>query len=288
MQSTLTARDADPHDAFVIEPDVVLAMRADQYEASRREPNLRALVSEISGVAAQATAPKVDTSFRAATVARPRSKFATSAIAAFLFALLSALAAAAWQRYGDEAQAMVVMVAPLLGLSSSQAPAEAVPSAAPSVAAAATDQAAASAEATAPAADGAAASPDPAEQIASLTRDLAAMGQQVEQLKTTIAALKAGQDQLTRDMKSTENRAAEAKPFEQTMRAKISALPPRPAPAKKPRPYVPPVQAAVAPPPPPPVAPAPVQVAPAPPPPPPPVATQPQDEPVLRPPMPVR
>src|SRR5215472_16902072 len=287
MQSTLTARDADPHDAFVIEPDVVLAMRADQYEASRREPNLRALVSEISaGVAAQTTAPKVDTSFRATTDARPRSRFATSAIAAFLFALLSAVAAAAWQRYGDEAQAMVAMVAPLLGLSSSQAPAEAVPSAAPAVAAAATDQAAA--EATAPAADGAASSSDPAEQIASLTRDLAAMAQRVEQLKTTIAELKAGQDQLTRDMKSTENRAAEAKPFEQTMRAKISALPPRPAPAKKPRPYVPPVQAAVAPPPPPPVAPAPVQVAPAPPPPPPPVATQPQDEPVLRPPMPVR
>ena len=27
MQSTLTPKDADPHDAFVIEPDVVLAAR---------------------------------------------------------------------------------------------------------------------------------------------------------------------------------------------------------------------------------------------------------------------
>src|SRR5689334_24252321 len=65
MQSTLSARDADPHDTFLIEPNVVLAARADAADANRREPDLRALVSEISaGVAAQTTAPKVDTSFR--------------------------------------------------------------------------------------------------------------------------------------------------------------------------------------------------------------------------------
>ena len=29
MHSTLTARETDPHDIFVIEPDVVLAARAD-------------------------------------------------------------------------------------------------------------------------------------------------------------------------------------------------------------------------------------------------------------------
>jgi hypothetical protein len=85
----------------------------------------------------------------------------------------------------------------------------------------------------------------------------------------------------------------EAKAFEQNMRAKVSALPPRPsaAPVRKPRPYVPPMQASVAPPLPPPGAPgsAPVQIAPAPlPPPPPAVSAAPQDEPVIRPPMPVR
>ena len=59
MQSTLTAREADPHDMFVIEPDVVLAARVDAPEARPREPNLRALVSEISaGVAARSHASK--------------------------------------------------------------------------------------------------------------------------------------------------------------------------------------------------------------------------------------
>src|SRR5215470_5451780 len=122
MQSTLTAREADPHDMFVIEPDVVLAARADAPEARPREPNLRALVSEISaGVAAQAAAPKVDTSFRSVAAEKKRGKWASSFIVAFLFALVSALGAGAWQRYGDRAQAYVAMAAPLLGLSSLQA-----------------------------------------------------------------------------------------------------------------------------------------------------------------------
>src|SRR5215470_8640856 len=104
MQSTPTARDADPHDMFVIEPDVMLAARADPADTNRREPNLRALVSEIS-VAAQAAAPKVDTSFRAAHVKKKRGKWLSSFVVAFMFALLSAVGAAAWQRYGDTAQA---------------------------------------------------------------------------------------------------------------------------------------------------------------------------------------
>jgi hypothetical protein len=288
MQSTLTAREADPHDKFVIEPDVVLAARADGPDPQRREPNLRALVSEISaGVAAQAAAPKVDTSFRAAHVENKRGRWAASFIVAFLFALLSAVGAAAWQRYGDRAQAYVAMAAPLLGLSSLQA--TSAPST-PAVAEAAPDQA--PVEAATPPADtataSAPASPDQSQLIQSLTHDLAAMGQQVEQLKARIAELKAGQEQLAHDAKAAEAKATEAKAFEQSMRAKVSALPPHPpaAPVKKPKPYVPPVQASAAPLLPPPGAPgsAPVQIAPAPPPP---VSTAPQDD-VPRPPMPVR
>src|ERR1700758_1709706 len=122
MQSTLTARDADPHDdMFVIEPDVVLAARADAPEPRRRDPDLRALVSEISaGVAAQAAAPKVDTSFRAAHVENKRGRWAGRFAVAFVFALLSAVGAEAWRHYGDRAQATIAMVAPLLGLSSLQ------------------------------------------------------------------------------------------------------------------------------------------------------------------------
>jgi hypothetical protein len=282
MQSTLTKRDADPHDMFVIEPDVVLAARAEPPE-KRRQPDMRALVSEISaGVAAQAAAPKVDTSFRAAPLEKRRSRWVTSFIVAFLFALLSAVGAAAWQRYGEEAQALVEAVSPVIA--SWQTPAAPVPSA-PATPAVATDadQTAAPAEAPTQATDAAApASPDQTQQIQVLTRDLAAMGQQVEALKAGVAELKATQDQVTRDAKAAEAKAAEAKAFEQNMRAKVSALPPRPpvAPVKKPKP---PVQAASAPLLPPPGAPAPTQIAP-----PPPVSSAPQDQMVPRPPMPVR
>jgi cytoskeletal protein RodZ len=288
MQSTLTAREADPHDTFVIEPDVVLAARADAPDPHRREPDLRALVSEISaGVAAHATAPEVDTSFRAVHVEKKRGRWVSRFVAAFLFALLSAVGTAAWQRYGDRAQAYVAMATPLLGLSSRQA--TAAPPGVPAIAEATPDQATAAAEAATQPPDTAAAiapaSPDQTQLIQSMSRDLAAMGQQIESLKASIAELKAGQERLAHDAK-----AAEAKAFEQSVRARVSALPPRPpaAPSKKPKPTTPPAQAAAAPLLPPPGAPgtAPVQIAPAPPPPPP-VSTAPQDA-VPRPPMPVR
>jgi hypothetical protein len=299
MQSTLTARDADPHDTFVIEPDVVLAARADAPGPPRREPNLRALVSEISaGVAEQATAPKVDTSFRSVAVEKRRGRWVSSFVVAFLFALVSALGAAAWQRYGDRAQADVANAASLLGLSTLQA--TSAPSA-PAAADATPEQTAAPAEtaSTSPADAAAAttpAAPDQTQLVQSLTRDVAAMGQQIEQLKATIAELKAGQEQVAHDAKAADAKASEAKASEQSMRAKFSALPQRPSPAvRKPKPYMP-AQASAAPPPPgasgyvpplpPPGAPgsAPVQIAPAPPPP---VAAATQDD-VPRPPMPVR
>jgi hypothetical protein len=295
MQSTLTARPADPHDMFVIEPDVVLAARADPPDTHRRDPDLRALVSEISaGVAAHAAAPEVDTSFRAVRVEKKRGKWVGRFAVAFMFALVSAVGAEAWQRYGDRAQATIAMVAPLLGFSSLQA--TSAPASTPAVAETAPDQATAPAEAATPQADNAAAStpasPDQGQLIQSLSRDLAAMGQQVEQLKASVAELKAGQGQLAHDAKATEAKAGEAKAFEQSMRAKVSALPPHPpvAPVRKPKPYVPPVQASAAPAPllPPPGSPGstPVQIAPAPPPPPP-ISATPQDD-VPRPPMPVR
>jgi hypothetical protein len=310
MQSTLTARQFDPHDVFVFEPE---AAHADAPDPQRREPNLRALVSEISaGVAEHAAAPKVDTSFRAAHVERKRGRWITRFIAVFLFALVSAVGAAAWQRYGDRAQAAIAMAAPMLGLSS--LPATSAPSA-PAVAEATPDQAPAAAETAPPAppaeavATSAPASPEQMQLIQSMSHDLVALGQQVEALKATIAELKAGQEQLARDAKAaeikaaelkaaeikaaeakaSETKASEAKAFEQTMRARVSALPPHPptAPVRKPKPTVPPVQAAAAPLLPPPGAPgpAPVQIAPAAPPPP--VSAAPQDD-VPRPPMPVR
>lgn len=289
MQATLNAREADPHDTFVVEPDVVLAARADKPDPQWREPDLRALVSEISaGVAAHSTAPDVDTSFRSVAAENRRGRWLSRFAVAFLFALVSAVGAAGWQRYGDKAQAYVAMAAPSLGFSSPQA--ASAPASTPAAEPAA-DQPTAPAAVT-PAADAAAtstpASPDQTQQIQSLTRDLAAMGRQIESLKAGIAELTAGQQQLAHDAKAAETKAAEAKAFEQSMRAKVSALAPRtPVTARKPKPYVPPVQAAAAPLLPPPGAPGsvPVQIAPAPPPP---VSTAPEAELVPRPPMPVR
>jgi hypothetical protein len=159
------------------------------------------------------------------------------------------------------------------------------PQAAPSQAAPpqATPPAQAAAESVAPTA--AASSPDQSQLLQSMARDLAGLGQQVEQLKASIEEIKAGQQQMSRDV---------AKASEQNARPKVSAItppppppPPRPAPARSRKPItpLPPPQAAM--PPPPAAAPyVPRQVEP-----PPQATAQPQDEElsaVPRPPMPVR
>jgi hypothetical protein len=130
-----------------------------------------------------------------------------------------------------------------------------------------------------------------------MTRDLAAMAQQIESLKANIAELKAGQEQMARDMA----KPAAPKPMTEARppidpRARVSAVMPRapvpvPPPVRKPKPvlshttmpaYSP---APLAPPPPP------SQAAAVPPPAPPVATTQAvadDDGPVVRPPMPLR
>ena len=118
-----------------------------------------------------------------------------------LLGLCGAMAAAAWQHYGDQAKAMAAEWAPpfvLAALPSATRPAVAEQPSAPATEAAATDQAAAQ-----PAAAAAPAQPEPRRhrrgrsfqrnraQLQSMAQDLATMGQQVEELKTTIAQLKA-------------------------------------------------------------------------------------------------
>src|ERR1700743_1084318 len=116
MQSTLTPQETDPHDTFLIEPDVVLAARADHappdpvlHDALSRLAHRAASAPGVSVDAprapvesATAPIPTVDTTFRAAAVgtsAKPpgqRSAFARWAkntSIAFLFALCSAIAA---------------------------------------------------------------------------------------------------------------------------------------------------------------------------------------------------
>ena len=327
MQSTRPMKEADPHDVFAIE--TMLAARAD-----RAPPLAHDAIGHPAGPQAYAApeisvgipAPQIEPTFGAADVSdiqienirpgeikvdglkvlreRPTSKWVKRVVMTLL-GLAGATAAAAWQHYGDQAKAMAVEWAPPFVLaalapaeksSAAEQPGETAVRAAASDQTAATDQAAAtpaqSALATAPAAT---ASPAESTQLQTMAQDLAAMGQQVEELKTTIAQLRASQAQMTRELaKASENRTSEARtsdvrPAEPAPRPRVTAAavpPPRPAaaPVRKPKPAgYPPAQAAYVPPLPP--APAPAQVQPAPPP----QRTIADDgEPVVRPPMPVR
>jgi hypothetical protein len=310
MLSTLNAKESDPHDVFVIDPEVVLAARGD-----RAPPTPRAEVSQApapqSYVASSVAAPSLDPTFHVTASDHiqlpnepsPVAKWAKRAIMAFLFALLSAFAAAAWKHHGDTAKQMIADWIPQLSMFSS-APSEgsttateqpATPAvqtateqpAPPAVQTASTDQAVAqpdtptqaqAAEAAAPT-TAAALSPDSSQLLQSMAHDLATMGQQIQQLKATIEQLKAGQDQMARDMA----RNSEARVSTQAVQPR-TVPPPRPvaAPVRRPKPpaYPPAQTATAAPPLPPPPAPAPVQTLPEP---------QAQDGgPVVRPPMPVR
>ncbi len=288
MPSTLRQIADDPHDA-PIAPDIVPAEWADcvsqrpANDATSREK----LFAEIRHAAAT-TAPKVDNTFRATDVndipaLRNRSSaraWIKRAVMAFMFAFVSAIAAAAWKHHGDAATQTLADWVPSVGASSS--PATETPAAAEPTTGAAAQRAADQPSDAAQAASGTAALPPEAEQqIQSMARDLAAMGQQIEQLKATIQQLRANQQAAVAPAPP-----AARPPALKPAQPKVTALPPRPAapppPAYQPRPAYPPAMQATAVPPP--------AAATAPPPayqPPPQATTQPNGEPVVRPPMPM-
>jgi hypothetical protein len=264
--------------------------------------------------------PRVEPTFRAPAVDdikvanerielpgdRPAMSKFMKRVALGLFALASAGAAAAWQHYGDTAKVAIADYVPPFVLAWSQPtekPAAAEQPGAPAVEAAAADQGTAADQAVAqPAQPAQAAAPvvsavaaDTTPSLQTMSRDLASMGQQIEQLKASIAQLKAGQDQMSREMaKTSDARTAEAR----TSGAMTSV------PGLRPKPPAPPVRAAAAPVRkpkpassalPPPAAPAYPQAAAAPPSPPATAAPAPQSPataedggPLVRPPMPLR
>jgi hypothetical protein len=306
MHSTLKLRESDPHDDFAIAPDVVPASWADKVLADitrdAKSPS-RSPASDLnppagSSAAASAVVPKVDTTFRATAdvhvphdrpvAARPSRGRVKKTITVFLFALCSAFAAAGWQHYGTAAKQMISAWTPPFVLTSLP-PTENTGPDAPGVEAAAADQApppnpiaAQPSDATAPVAAAA-----DAEQLQAMARDLAAMGQEIQLLKASLAELKVSQQTMA-IAKPSEVKPAEVKPSAPNPRPKVSALPPRPAAAPLHRPMpaypaYPPVQTA-APPPFPQAAPPPGSLQPAPPPQ---ATTDPDGEPVVRPPMPL-
>jgi hypothetical protein len=297
MLATTTTKDGDQQPHAMIDPEIVLATRADRANAeadrraSHRQPDL--------------SSAKIDPEFRSAAAdlaaAGQRSKFATWAVRtvlAVLFAVGSAVAAAAWQSYGDQAQEMIAHWMPRISLVSN-ADRDASTQPATSAAQETVESSSPAQEPTAPSVSTAAAgmSPEQAQLLQSMAHDLAALNQQLGELKTSLAQLKAGQDQMSREVaRATEARAAErtaearsfdARAIEQTLRprpaprpATAAVLPPpgAGAPVHRPRPVAAPSTGALPPPP----APMALQSAPAP------QVTADPDQPVVRPPMPVR
>lgn len=263
-----------------------------------------------------ATPPSVDTAVRvAATDGHGRQKRSSvgkwlrGAFVTLLFAGGSAAATVAWEKHGDTAKQMLAEWTPVLVSllpSTSQTQPVAAAQVVPPAEQAATDptvdqpvvQAAAEQSAPPPptqvaAAAPAATQPDVTQSVQSMTRDLTAMAQQIEQLKANIAELKAGQEQMAREMAKppAPKPTAEIKPVDP--RARAAAVPPRapsPPPVRKPKPvvshtYMPAYSPAPLAPPPP------SQAAAAPPPAAPVTTTQAvadDDGPVVRPPMPLR
>ena len=263
----------DPHDVLVVAPDVVLVAPTDEElsrlaQTMRHPPNPQPPAG--SDLPAGPTVPLVDTTFRPAVsdVGAPGrgraigGRAARAFITPLLLAGCAGAAAITWQSYGDAAK-QIVQWAPQRVLASIlplEKPALAAQPTAPAVETATADTtpappAPAAPEAAAPTA--AAPSGEPAEPPRSTAPDLAAMGQEIEQLKASIEQLKAGQQQMSREIakaseakaseaKASEAKASEAKASEPNLRPRMSALPPRPAAtrARKPMPPVPPPQAA--------------------------------------------
>ena len=167
-----------------------------------------------------------------------------------LLGLCGAIAAAAWQHYGDHAKAMAVSWAPqsvLAVLSPSETPPAAEPAGAPAIQAAAADQAATTEQPAAPATAGtgrrtgrdvpsAIAPSAESAQLQSMAQDLAAMTRQVEELKANIAQLRTSHAQMAREVaKAADARASEARPPEQAPRPRVAAVPPPRAAGHRPR-----------------------------------------------------
>jgi hypothetical protein len=310
MHSTLAPKDTDPHDIFVIEPDVVLAARADKTSPNPAHDGRPSAPQDHTtpDVFAGMSAPSVDATFRAAAVDNikvPSDRLAIGswprrALMGFLFALCSAVAAAGWAHYGDAAKAMAVSWAPKYVLTSSppqENPGVAEQPSSPILQADAADQAAAQPAPPAQPAQGVAPSvAAPPQESAQL---LQSMSQQIEQLKASIEQLKTNQEQMSRDIarnsatrtalaRTSEAKTSEARTSEPNLRPRIPAPPLRSAaaPARKPMPTFAPAQAAAAPTLPQAAAAAPV--VPLQPGPPAQATAQPDVEPVVRPPMPVR
>jgi hypothetical protein len=262
MQSSLKPKPADdPHDCVVIPPDAVRVAPSDAAPSDAEISNLlRAAARQQSDAQTEAkpdqesAVPPLDASFRPSAV---NDDFASGrgrvmrAIAAIVLAACIGGAAVAWQASGYAAKKLVGKWIPQfaltgslaldkLGLTATSAPppggpaeADATPAAPAPNAPPASGQATATQETATPAqaaAESTASNTEPSDSalpLKSMARDLANARKEVEALKTSVAELKASQQQMAREL---------AKASEQTAHAKLTPPPARPAVANARRP----------------------------------------------------
>lgn len=278
MQSTPNPNQTDPDDVLVIAPDIVLVARADRADKAHDAINLASdsQTHMAPDFSAGPSVLPVDTTFRAAAVddvqvrgdRRSVGGRAIRACIGFLLAICIAVAASVWQSYGDAAKQIVARWVPQFALTSSPPqdnpglPEQPGPAAVQASAAKAVPPAQTAPEGVA--STGATLSPESTQLLQSMAGDLAHAEQEIEQLKASVAELKASQQQMSRDtakvsearvseVRASEARIAEAKISEQNLRSRLSAAVRRSAAAsasahKQMPPAPPPPQAAAAPP----------------------------------------
>jgi hypothetical protein len=326
MQSSLKPKPADdPHDCVVIPPDAVRVAPSDATPSDDEISNLlRAAARQQSDAQTgaepgqESVVPPLDASFRPSAVnddfAPGRGRI-MRAIAAIVLAACIGGAAVAWQASGYAVKKLVGKWIPhfaltgslaldKLGLTATSAPppggaaeADATPATPAPNAPPASGEATAAQETATPAqaaAESTASNTEPSDAaplLQSMARDLANARKEVEALKTSVAELKASQQQMARELAKASEQTAHAKLTPPLARPAVAnarkPAPPAysPTPAASAPPYRPPpaystTQAAAPPPLPPTAQPyVPRQVEPLPPP---------QAEGVPRPPMPVQ
>jgi hypothetical protein len=241
MDTTANPKQTDSHHVMVARADEELAYAHEQItraheEIGRTEEQLSELQHDVARQPSDHPQSRMNT-FRPAVPSNPPS-LGRRAVRAFIsLALLGCVGAAAmaWQSpsSGDAAKQMIARWAPqlvptlLLTLESPGLPAQRAPLAVRASAASAAPPQPAPLAQMAPQGvvpPASALSPDSAQLLESMARDLATVGQRIEQLKASIDQLKAGQQQMSREIA----KPFESKASEQNLRPKTSAPPPRP------------------------------------------------------------
>ena len=241
MDTTANSKQTDSCQVMAARADEELAHAYEQItraheEIGRTEQQLSELQHDAARQPSDHPQSRMNT-FRPAVPSNPPS-LGRRAVRAFIsLALLGCIGVAAmawqWPSSGDAAKQMIARWAPqlvptlLLTLESPGLPAQRAPPAVRASAASAAPPQPAPLAQIAPQGvvpPASALSPDSAQLLQSMARDLATVGQRIEQLKASIDQLKASQQQMSRE----NAKPSESKASEQNLRPKTSAPPPRP------------------------------------------------------------